>query len=255
MHSLKSSNEKIVTQVETRLNTLHAGQVQVQQPVAGYRAGLDPVLLAAYGICSPGDLVLDVGCGVGTASLCLANLHPDIIIEGIELQPDLVTIAETNITLNRYEDRMMCVAGDIMDCPRVVKDKNYDAIITNPPYQKKGASTTAEHPIKFAANAETSALLSDWIGFCAKRLRPKGKFTMIHRADRLDEIIYHMAKKFGDIQIVPIWPHANQDANRVIIQAIKSGQGKANLQPGLVIHSDDESYTADANAVINPHPY
>lgn len=251
MYSLESSNKKIISQIETSLNTLHNGAVKVLQPINGYRAGLDPVLLSAFALCDKGDLVLDVGCGVGTASLCLADRQKEAIIEGIELQSDLVTIGNENIILNKYHDRMMFVTGEIMNCPRVIKDKNYDAIITNPPYQKKNASTTAEHPIKYTANAETTAVLMDWINFCAKRLRPRGKFTMIHRADRIHEIIQHMSRKFGDIQIIPIWPHANQTANRVIIKAIKGAQGKAILHPGLIVHQANEDYTKEALKIIS----
>lgn len=160
------------------------GRLQLLQPVRGYRAATDPVLLAAFTPARPGERVLDLGCGAGTASLCLAARVAGLDLHGIELQPAYARLARRNATDN-------CVAltvhdGDLTRPPAALKALVFDQVLTNPPFHAGGAVTPPADLGRDQAHRE-QVPLGDWIAAGLRRLRPGGHLTLIHRAERLAE--------------------------------------------------------------------
>jgi len=88
------------------------GRITVAQPVSGFRAGHDSLLLAAAVPAEPNSSVLELGSGAGVASLCLAARVPDIRITGIEIDPELVRLANENAARNAFADRVLFVLGE-----------------------------------------------------------------------------------------------------------------------------------------------
>lgn len=225
------------------------GRVTLRQPATGYRAAIDPVLLAAAAP-APGGHVLDLGCGVGAAAICLAVRLPECRVTGLELQPDLAVLARENVAANGLADRIEIVSGDLLEPPAGLVTAAFDGVIANPPYQ--AADQSAPHDAsKATAKQEGEARLAAWIRFAGRVLKHKGWLALIHRADRVDEICEALRPAFGDIRLMPLWPKQGQPARRVIVAARKGVKAPAALLPGVVLHEEDGRFTAAAEAVLS----
>lgn len=225
------------------------GRIKLIQPSTGYRAGIEPLFLSASLHPKKHEKVLDVGCGVGTAAIALAFRCPHVKVTGIEIQPDLCELALKNIQANNLIDRVNVVQADILCPPSLLKMNTFDQIMTNPPYYEDSRTQPSPFPGKAQANTETVDL-SKWIKFCLKLLKPKGIFTMIHRAERLAEILTHLENQAGNTVVYPLWPSANKSARRIIIQARKDTGGELRLARGIVLHGGANKYTPEAEAIL-----
>lgn len=219
------------------------GRLRIWQPRKGYRAGVDAVLLAAAVAAVSGDRVLDVGCGVGTAGLCLLARVADCHVTGLELQDFLHSLAQKNRKENAFELSYTPLLGDLLSPPGAIVQNSFDHVIFNPPYMPRGAAKPSDDPIKRLANHEVDAILSDWMKLAFNVLKSKGTMTLIHRADRLDEILTLLREhKAGEICICPLWPSAGEPASRTIIRARKSVSSPMALSAGFIMHCSDGSY-------------
>jgi tRNA1(Val) A37 N6-methylase TrmN6 len=223
------------------------GRVRLLQPLEGYRAAIDPVLLAAATAAEPGEAVADLGCGVGAALLCLALRCPGVSVTGVERDPLLAGLARENLALNGLQDRGAIVGGSVAD---PIPGAPFDRVMMNPPFLPPGRGRASADPIKAGANVEDGLDLAGWIGAAAKALKPRGWLSLIHRADRIDEICAALRPAFGSITLIPLWPKAGVTARRLLVQARRGGRSPAILSPGLVLHEADGGFTAAAQAVL-----
>ena len=227
------------------------GRVALAQPAAGYRVAIDPVLLAAAVPAQPGERVLDAGAGTGAAALCLALRVPSCHVVGIELDPELCRIARHNIALNRRSDRIDLLRLDLADAPERLGEGGFDHVLTNPPYLRAGAATPPPGPGRASAHVEGGRGLPGWLGDCLRLLRPRGRLTVIHRADRLDVLLSLLSGPVGDLVVFPLWPTERAPAaKRVIVRARKGARGPMRLARGLVLHYLDGRYTEAAEDVL-----
>ncbi|MBA3814500.1 MAG: methyltransferase [Alphaproteobacteria bacterium] len=225
------------------------GRIKLIQPSSGYRAGIDPLFLSAALHPKSQEKILDVGCGVGTAAIALAFRCPHVKVTGIEIQPDLCELALKNIQANHFTDRIDVIQTDILSPPSFLNKNMFDHVMTNPPYYEDHRTQTSPVPGKAQANTETVDL-GKWIKFCLKLLKPKGIFTMIHRAERLSEILIHLENLTGDMVIFPLWPGSKKPARRILIQTRKNTGGELRLARGMVLHGGANKYTPEAEAVL-----
>ncbi|QBY02185.1 methyltransferase domain-containing protein [Rhodophyticola sp. CCM32] len=224
------------------------GRVRAWQPRKGYRAGTDPVFLAAACTARPGDTVLELGCGAGVASLCLAARVPDLAITGVERQAGYADLARRN-GLNVAE-------ADLITLPADLRQRSFDHVIANPPYYPAGGGTKAGDAGREAALREDTAL-TDWVEIAGRRLAPKGWLTVIQAAERLPDLMAALsAAGFGAISLLPLASRTGRAAGRVLIKARKSGRAPFTLMAPFIMHdgsdhqSDGEDYTAPARAIL-----
>lgn len=230
-------------------DSLLNGRVRLLQPRDGYRAAIDPVLLAAAVAARPGERVLDLGCGVGAAALCLLARCPQLMVAGLEVQDALAGLGRRNAALNGHEGRFAVHCGDAAAPPAGLGD--FDHVLTNPPFFEDGSGTSAANASRARAHQEGELDLAGWIKAAVKMLRPKGRLTLIHRAERLGDILAAMrGRGVGDIGILPLWPKAGRAAGRVIVSARKGVRSPLRLLPGLVLHGEGGEFTAQAEAVL-----
>jgi tRNA1(Val) A37 N6-methylase TrmN6 len=235
-----------MTPVETTDDRLLDGRVILRQPVNGYRAAVDPVLLASAVRVSGALRVLDAGCGTGAATFCLAARAPDVMITGLEIQPAYAALARASAALNHVESRVQIVEGDLAAPPDL--GAHFDVVMTNPPFGQEG---TAPPDAGLArAHMESNLDINGWIKACLARLKNNGRLVMIHRADRVSHILAALAPSTGDIRVLPLFPKAGEAARRVIIDAGKGRRSPDTLLPGLVLHDSDGRYTPSADAVL-----
>lgn len=228
---------------------LLGGRVRLRQPPDGYRAAIDPVLLAAAVPARGRERVLDLGCGGGAASLALAARLADLRITGIDRDLGAVALFQENIDLNDWGDRLDAFVADVAAMPERCAG-SFDHVMLNPPYLSAEAGDRSPYPGRARANVEGDAGLGTWLAAALDALGHKGWVTLIHRADRVDEAIGHLAGRAGAVTIIPLWPKAGIAAKRVVVRARKGVRSPATIDPGLVLHEADGRYTAAAEAVL-----
>lgn len=211
-------------------------RIHLWQPRDGYRAAVDPVLLAAFVPARAGERVLDLGCGVGTAALCLAARVPDLVLEGLEVQPAYAALARRNAAENGVG--LVVHEGDLRHPPSALRAVAFDQVMTNPPYLPPGAPAAADAG-RDRANREGEAALGDWIGAGLRRLREGGWLTIVHRADRLGEILAGLAGRAGSVEVVPVAARRGAAATRVLVRGRKGRGRDLRLWGPLTLHRDE----------------
>jgi tRNA1(Val) A37 N6-methylase TrmN6 len=230
------------------------GRLHLYQPQNGYRAGVDPVLLAASVNARSGQSVLDLGCGVGAAVLCLASRVPALDLWGVELQPDYAQLARRNGDENGVS--LTVVTADLTDLPEPLRDARFDHVIANPPYYCPGAHSMARDAGRGVALSEIETPLTDWLAVAARRLAPKGYLHMIQRVDRLPEMLAGCTGRLGSVEVLPLAARVGRAPDRVILRARKDGKAPFRLHVPVLMHKgvrhkrDGDSYTSEISAVL-----
>ena len=237
--------------------TVLGKRLRLRQIPDGFKTSIDSVLLAAACPVKTGEQVLDLGCGVGSAGLCVIYRVPDTQLTGIDVLPDHIELAKENATLNHKDARTTFIAEDIRDYEPMIDNKakmskGFDHVICNPPYLSPGAHIQSPSARKQLAIGlgEDDIDLKDWIDAAHRNLKSGGGLTIINRADATDKIIREMGRKLGAIEIIPLWPKLSVKAKRVIIRGIKDRKSPATLHPGVVLHSADGEYTQAAEKIL-----
>lgn len=229
------------------------GRLHLWQPRAGYRAGVDPVLLAASVPARAGHSVLDLGCGAGAAALCLGARVPGLDLVGLEVQPHYAALARRNGAENGQAFDV--IDGDITAMPAALRARQFDHVIANPPYFDRAGGSSAPDATRETALGEATPL-AHWIDAAARRTRPGGILSMIHRAERLPELLALAAARFGALQLLPLIPRPGRDCQLVLLRARRGGKTPFRLHAGLLMHDgathdgDRETYTATIRAVL-----
>ena len=226
------------------------GKVRLRQPLDGYRAGLDAALLAAACDAKAGERVLDVGCGVGAALLAAAARNPDCAFVGVERDEAAREFAAQNIALNGMEGRVEVRAGDVAVPFSKFSRKTFDAAIANPPFFDDEKALRGPSPARRGAWIADDGLAA-WTAFLAKSVRERGTITMIHRADRLGDILALLDDKCGSFRVRAIHPFADAPAKRVLVRAMKTGKAPLVLLPPLILHErGGAGHTPQAEAIL-----
>lgn len=226
------------------------GRLVIRQPVDGYRAGSDPMFLAAAVPAKAADKVLDLGCGVGTASLCLLERLAGVSVVGLELQPELAGLARANAQANGFADRLQVVEGCLTEPPAEAPYHHFDHVITNPPWYEPGTIRPPTAQSKAIGHME-DVELADWLKQAVRFLKPKGRLFVIHRADRLGDILAGLNPlRVGEVRVFPLWPKAGKAATRVVVAARKDAKTPLEVLPGLLLHHPDGGYTDKADDVL-----
>ncbi len=229
------------------------GRLQVLQPRAGYRAGIDPVLLAAAVPARSGARVLEMGCGAGVAALCLGRRVAGLELAGLELQPEYAALARRNAAANGIAFEVH--EGDVARMPAALRVRSFDHVLANPPYYRRETGSPAVDGGREAALGEATPLL-EWVAGGLRRLAPGGRLTMIQRADRLPDLLAAFEGRRVALAVLPLAPRAGREATRVIVGAVKGGRAAFRLLAPLVLHEgaahlrDGEDYAAPVGAVL-----
>lgn len=227
------------------------GRLTLRQPKPGYRAGADAALLAAAIDAGAGERVIEAGCGAGAALLSAAVRSPGADFTGLERDPDALALACANIAANGLEDRVRAVGGDVAAGFAALGLERFDAALANPPFFDDPKALRAPHP------ARTGAWMADdgldaWTRFLTAAVKDGGRIAVIHRADRLGDLLALLGAGAGSFRIRPVHPFADAPAKRVLVQARRGGKAPLVLLPALVLHERGATakHTDRAEAIL-----
>jgi tRNA1(Val) A37 N6-methylase TrmN6 len=227
------------------------GRLRLLQPRAGYRAATDPILLAASVPAKAGDRVLDLGCGAGTAALCLGLRVPGAVLTGLELQADYADLARRNAARNGLT--LTVHDGDVADPPVALRGMSFDHVLANPPFY--AATSPAATDAGRATALREATPLERWLETGLRRLRPGGTLSVIHLAERLPDLLAVVAMR-GSCAVLPLASRSGRAAGRVIVQVRKGGRAPFRLGAPFVLHAGDrheadrDDFTPAAQAVL-----
>lgn len=232
----------------TSRDAFFGGKVALFQPRSGYRIALDTVWLQATVPFEASSTVLDVGAGVGGCAILAANRCAHITVVALELQHALSGLARRNAVAAGLADRVMIVRGDLARPP--VAPSGFDCVLTNPPYHAAGRASLPTTAVGQLARHEGTLDLKAWLQASWRLVAAKGRLTLIHRADRLAEILAAIEPLGGALTVFPLWPKAGRPAGRVLVQLRKTGKAPMRLLAGLVVHEAKGTFTPDAAAIL-----
>ncbi|MCK9216491.1 MAG: tRNA1(Val) (adenine(37)-N6)-methyltransferase [Firmicutes bacterium] len=231
------------------LDDLQNGYYIIQKEKA-FRFGVDAVLLSDFANIKRTDNVLEMGTGTGIIPILIhAKKHPKFIT-AIEIQEDMAEMAGRSIAYNDLENNIDTILMDLKKAPEILGKGKYSAIITNPPYLKKGSGIINPEIEQASARFEINCTLSDVIDSAHQLLMPKGRFYMVHRTDRLADIICAMRDKGIEPKKMR-FVHSSYDKkpHLLLIEGVKGGKPELKLMEPLYIYDDKGNYSKEINAI------
>ena len=226
------------------------GRLSLAQPRRGYRAGMDAALLAAACDAKAGQRVVEAGCGAGAALLSAAVRRPESIFVGIERDPDALVLCRDNIAANGLSERVQALGGEVSRKLSALGLEPFDAALANPPFFDDPDAIRGPAPEREGAWIADGGLEA-WTRFLLKAVREGGTITLIHRADRLADILALLGKGAGSFRIRPVQPFADEPAKRVLVRAVKTGKAPLALLPPFVLHDrSGGKHTEEADAIL-----
>jgi tRNA1(Val) A37 N6-methylase TrmN6 len=209
------------------------GKVVLWQPARGYRAGMDPVLLAASVRALAGERVLDLGCGAGAASLCLGARVAGLELHGVEVQKEYAALARRNAAESGVA--LMVHEGDVAQMPGAVRALRFDHVMMNPPYFDRGQGTGSPEPGRETALGGASDM-GVWVEAATRRLVPGGWLWMVQRLTRLPEVLGTIDGRLGAVTVQPLAAREGRAAELFLLRARKVDKSLFRLLYPIVLH-------------------
>ncbi len=222
------------------------GNLKICQPLEGYRFTVDSIILANFINFKKLNKVVDLGAGTGIIGIIIAKRYPESKVELIEIQPELATLAKKNIELNKLADRVeiFCIDG------KNFIGKNYDLIITNPPFRRIGTGRISPKEEKALARHEFNLSIEDIAKVAQKSLKHKGRLCMIHLPERLIDIVRILTRYSLEIKYLRfIYSTIDTEAKMVLIEAVKGGKPYLKVAPPLFIYKKNNEYSDEMRQI------
>jgi len=234
-------------------DTVLDGRLRLRQPSRGHRVGHDAILLAAAVPARAGEVVVDLGAGVGAAGLALAARVGGIKLILVELAPELAALAAENARLNGLSAQVATL--DVAAPARAfvaagLRLEQAARVMMNPPFNDPTRQRASPDRARRLAHAAPRATLMAWTRTAARLLRPRGTLSLIWRADGLGDVLEALESAFGATTVLPIYAKPAESAIRVLVRATKASRAPLQLLPGLVLHDQTGRATAAADAIL-----
>lgn len=236
-----------------RIDDLEFNGYKIIQNSDGFCFGIDSVLLSDYAKeIKKESKVLDLGTGTGILCILLTGKTNLKEIIGVEIQEEVCDMARRSIKLNNLEDKIKIINENIINIENIYNKGSFDVIVTNPPYKKKNTGLQNENEKKVISRHELTASLDDFIRISKNMLKDKGQFYMVHRPERLVDILYLMRKyKIEPKQIKFVSSKIGKEPNLVLIKGVKNGKQFLKFDSILYVYNEDGTYTDEILKIYN----
>lgn len=227
-----------------RLDDLQRNGLKIIQKTDGFCFGMDAVLLSGFASVKPGERALDLGTGTGIIPLLLSAKTKGDHFTGLEIQTEIMKMAQRSVALNGLEKKIDIIQGDIKEASRIFGAASFDVVTSNPPYMNDAHGLKNPGDVKAISRHEVLCTLEDVVREGTKALKPGGRFYMVHRPHRLAEIITVMRQyKLEPKRMKFVHPFADKDANMVLIEAVRGGGAWLKLEPPVIAYKEPGVYT------------
>jgi len=233
-----------------RIDDLQYKGLRLIQKKDGFCFGVDAVLAANFAHVKKNDVVLDLGTGTGIISILLAGKTEAREITGLEIQPDMAEMALKSARLNNLHDRVKFICGDIKQSVELFGPSSVNVVVTNPPYMNKGGGLVNPSDSKALARHEISCTLEDVIKASSRLLVPGGQLAMVHRPERLVDIVYLM-RSYG---IEPkclrfVHPSPYKKPNLILVRGTRGGNPQLKMMEPLYVYDENGNYSKEINEI------
>ena len=236
-----------------RIDDLEFEDLKIIQNTKGFCFGIDSVLLSDFAKnIKKNSTIVDLGTGTGIISILLSKKTEAKKIYGIELQEEVCDMASRSVLLNNLQDKIEIINKNIKNISDTLGINVCDVVVTNPPYKKYGTGLLNEDDSKIISRYEKECTVEDVIKQSFKILKDKGLFYMVHRPDRLVDIIYLMRKyKIEPKEIRIVYSNIKSKAVLVLIKGIKNAGEELKVLSPLYIYNEDGTYTDEVLKIYN----
>lgn len=233
-----------------RIDELHRNGYRIIQKKDGFCFGMDAVLLSGFAAVKEGERALDLGCGTGIIPLLLEAKTRGRHFTGLEIQREMADMAARSVRLNRLQDKIDIIEGDIKEAGRILGGASFDVVTANPPYMNDSHGLKNPDLPRAIARHEVLCTLQDVVREAAKVLRPGGRFYLVHRPRRLIEIITELAG-YGlePKRLKFVHPFADREAKMVLIEAARGGRSFVRVEKPLIVFRERGIYTDEINEI------
>lgn len=229
------------------------GQLRLRQPRRGHRAGHDAVLLAAAVPARPGHRVVELGAGVGTAGLAVAQRVPGVDLTLVEIDDHLAELARFNAAENRIAAQVavldVAAKAEVFAAAGLGPD-SADAVLMNPPFNDAMRHRASPDPARQSAHVAAADTLATWIHAARRVLKPGGTMTLLWRADGMGDVLAALERGFGSVAVLPVHANSRSPAIRVLVGAIKGGRAPLAVLPGFVLQDETGETAAEAENIL-----
>ncbi len=223
-----------------------------------FKLGQDSMLLSAFAVPPHRARVLDLGCGNGALGILLhmRNIHKNLRITGLELQPEVAELARENLRMNGMEQTAEIITGDLKRHKQLYPTGAFDYIICNPPYfsENSGYRTRAKH--KQTARQEFSCSLEDVVQAAAYFVKFGGRAAFVYRPERVCELISVLQSR--DLQpkrLRFVHQHAASAPSAVLLEARRGSAPGVQVLPPLLVCGEDGTHTAEYRAIYHEEDF
>lgn len=236
-----------------RIDDLQFKGLKIIQNKNGFCFGIDAVLLSDFAKDMKENAeVVDLCTGNGIIPILLAGKTAARKIYGVEIQEDVAEMATRSIKLNSLEEKIEIINRDLNNIKDIIRAGSIDYVTVNPPYKKKGSGIINEKETKTISRHEISCTLEDIIKESARILKSGGNLYMIHKAERLVDILYFMRKeKVEPKRIKFIHPSTEKAPNLVLIEGTRSGNSFLKVDAPLYVYDKQGNYTKDIRNIYS----
>lgn len=226
-----------------RIDDLQYKGLKIIQNTEGFCFGVDSVLLTEFARdMKKNKTIVDLGTGTGIIGILLSKKVKASKIIGVEIQKDVANMAKRSVELNNLQNIMQILNEDVKNLS--LEKNSFDYVVTNPPYKKKGTGIINREDKQIISRHETTVNLEEWIKVSSHLLKDNGAIYMVHRPERLNEIIENLRKyRLEPKRIRFIYPKINKNSNLVLIKAVKYANSFLKVEKPLIIYNEDGSYT------------
>lgn len=236
-----------------RIDDLEYKGLKIIQNRDGFCFGIDSILLSDFASeIKRNSKAIDLGTGTGIIGILLCAKTKLSKMVGVEVQKEVYDMAKRSIELNNLQHKFEIINDNIKNLENIFEIGTFDAVVTNPPYKKVGTGITNENEKKLVSRHEITANLEDFIKISANLLKDKGSLYMVHRPDRLVDIIELLRKyKLEPKKIRFIQPSIEKEANLLLIKATKNAKPFLKMEKPLYVYKENGEYTDEIFKIYN----
>ena len=252
MRSFLFPGADMIIQDDETLEDLQLQELKIIQKKNGFRFGMDSVLLADFARIHQNDTVVDFGTGTGIIPLLLSGRNKGKKVIGIEIIPEMAAMASRSVLLNKLEDRIQIICGDVKDSIQWLAPNSIHSIVCNPPYGIPGRTLSSESEIKRIARHQIQETLPAFFSVAWKLLKGKGKIFLVYPAPQMLELMDQLRRhRLEPKHFRLVYPYIDRSPVLVLLEAVKDAKPMLHPMPPLILYDHSRNLTNELKSIYH----